>query len=110
MDAKIPEVVQRYQHAHDRHDVDEALSAFAAGAIVRDEDQEWTGTAAIRKWLIKTSTEYTFTRTLLGAEEGAPGTWVIRNRLEGNFPGGVVDLRYRFELAGDEITGLTIAP
>jgi len=106
----IPEVIQRYQQAHDRHDVDQALDAFAARAVVRDEDQEWSGTAAIRDWLIKTSTEYTFTRTLLGVEEGAAGTWEIRNRLEGNFPGGVVDLRYRFELAGDEIIGLTIAP
>jgi hypothetical protein len=37
-------------------------------------------------------------------------TWLIRNRLEGNFPGNVVDLRYRFELAGDLITALVIAP
>jgi len=110
MSAKIPEVIGRYQDAHDRHDVDQALGAFEAEAIVRDEDQEWIGRSAIRDWLIKTSTEYSFTRTLLSVEEVVAGTWVIRNRLEGNFPGGVVDLRYRFELDGDHITALTIAP
>jgi hypothetical protein len=35
---------------------------------------------------------------------------VGRNRLEGNFPGNVVDLRYEFTLAGDRISALTIAP
>jgi hypothetical protein len=35
---------------------------------------------------------------------------VIRNRLEGNFPGNIVDLDYRFTLEGDRIASLTIAP
>jgi hypothetical protein len=34
----------------------------------------------------------------------------VRNRLEGNFPGGVVDLRYEFTLSIDRISALTIAP
>ena len=32
------------------------------------------------------------------------------NRLEGNFPGGVADLNFRFTLAGDRIAELVIAP
>jgi hypothetical protein len=35
---------------------------------------------------------------------------LITNHLEGNFPGGVVDLRYQFALAGDLISTLTISP
>jgi hypothetical protein len=54
--------------------------------------------------------EYTYTRTLLGAETTADSSWEVRNRLEGNFPGNVVDLHYRFELAGEQILSLTIAP
>ena len=36
--------------------------------------------------------------------------WVATNRLEGDFPGGVVDLRYRFAMDGDLIAELVIAP
>jgi hypothetical protein len=32
------------------------------------------------------------------------------NHLEGNFPGGVVDLRYRFVVVDDLISELVIAP
>jgi hypothetical protein len=37
-------------------------------------------------------------------------TWLVVNHLEGDFPGGVVDLRYRFALSGDLISELVIAP
>jgi hypothetical protein len=32
----------------------------------------------------------------------------VRTHVEGNFPGGVADLRYQFTLAGDQIADLTI--
>jgi hypothetical protein len=110
MAAELPNTIQRYQDAHDGHDVDGALAAFAADAVVRDEGQQWLGTTEIRKWLSKTSTEFTFTRTLISVEATGSSSWEVRNRLEGNFPGKVVDLRYRFELDGDQIVSLTIAP
>jgi hypothetical protein len=34
----------------------------------------------------------------------------VTNHLEGDFPGGVVDLRYRFLLADNLIADLEIAP
>ena len=54
--------------------------------------------------------EFTYTRTLVGATETAADEWVVTNHLEGNFPGGTVELRYRFRLAADLITRLDIAP
>ena len=36
--------------------------------------------------------------------------WIVVNHLEGDFPGGVVDLRYRFVMTGDLIAELVIAP
>ncbi|WP_405071977.1 hypothetical protein OG558_22060 [Kribbella sp. NBC_01510] len=36
--------------------------------------------------------------------------YVVTNHLEGDFPGGVVDIIYRFTLANDLITRLEIAP
>jgi hypothetical protein len=108
--ASIPPIIEKFQAAHDRHDIDVALASFANDAVVLDEDQTWAGTDRIRQWLTKTSTEYTYTRTLLGVEPTGPSAWVVRNRLKGNFPGNVVDLRYEFTLDGDHISALTIAP
>jgi hypothetical protein len=36
--------------------------------------------------------------------------WLVVNHLEGDFPGGVVDLRYQFVLTGALISELVIAP
>jgi hypothetical protein len=107
---ELPDAIRRYLDAHDSHDVDGALAAFAADATVRDEGQQWVGTTEIRTWLNKTNSEFTFTRTLLSVEETGAGSWEVRNRLEGNFPGKLVDLVYRFDLHDDNIASLTIAP
>lgn len=106
----LPSVITVYQEAHDQHDVEGALAAFTEDAVVRDEGQDWAGLEQIRQWLTKTSTEYTFTRTLLGIEPTGTNSWLVRNRLEGNFPGSVVDLRYEFTLNGEHIARLAIAP
>ena len=108
--ASIPPLIVIYQAAHDRHDIGAALATFAEDAVVRDEGETWAGTDQIRQWLTKTSSEYTYTRILLGAEPTGTASWVVRTRLEGNFPGSVVDLRYEFTLDGDRIAALTIAP
>ena len=60
-----------------------------------------------RPWIPGLST---FTRTLLDVEHAGRDSWRVRNRLEGNFPGGVVDLRYQFTLEGANISRLSIAP
>ena len=36
--------------------------------------------------------------------------YIATHRLEGNFPGGVVDLRYQFTLRGGHIELLVIEP
>jgi ketosteroid isomerase-like protein len=107
---QLPAAVTAYQDAHDRHDVDTALATFTQDAVVQDEDQKWVGSAQIHQWLVKTSTEYTFTRTLLDIELSGGNSWLVRNRLEGNFPGGVVDLRYEFIVDRGLISRLSIAP
>ena len=50
------------------------------------------------------------TRSLVRAEAVDPRTWLVVNHLEGNFPGGVVDLRYQFVIADGLISELVIAP
>jgi hypothetical protein len=109
-DAQLPEIITRYQSAHDRHQTDEALAAFAPGARVVDEDREYRGTDEIERWLANAAREYTYTRTLLNAQAIEPNRWLVVNHLEGNFPGGVVDLRYEFALTDGLIADLVIAP
>ena len=109
-DTPLADTIRRYQDAHDRHDTDVALSAFAPDAAVFDDGKEFHGTDEIRTWLTTAASEYTFTRTLVSAEPIDDYTWLVVNHLEGNFPGGTVDLRYRFALSDDLISELVIAP
>lgn len=107
-DAELPEVVRRYQDAHDRRDTETALATFADDATVHDEGQEHHGHDEVRAWLSSASTKWSYTRTLVSAHLVDADTWLVVNHLEGDFPGGVIDLRYRFELSGDRIASLSI--
>jgi hypothetical protein len=109
-DLQLPDVIIQYQDAHDRHDTAAALSAFAPGARVVDENHEYRGADEIGQWLRNAASEFTYTRTFVSAEAPAIDTWLVLNHLEGDFPGGTVDLRYTFVLNADLITELLIAP
>jgi hypothetical protein len=108
--ADLPEVISRYQDAHDRHDTEVALSAFTTDARVLDDGREYEGSDGVRTFLTKAASEFTFTRSLLGATELEPGRWLVVNHLEGDFPGGVVDLRYQFAITRGLISELVITP
>ncbi|NEE61243.1 nuclear transport factor 2 family protein, partial [Streptomyces sp. SID8455] len=43
---------------------------------------------------------YTYTTELLGAQRTDAERWTVTQRLEGDFPGGLVDLRFQFALGG----------
>jgi hypothetical protein len=106
----MPDVIHRYQEAHDRHDTGTALSTFTSDAKVVDEGHTFRGSDEIRSWLTTAASQYTFTRRLVDANAVDADTWVVVNHLEGDFPGSVVDLRYRFVLSDDLISELVIAP
>jgi ketosteroid isomerase-like protein len=108
--AGLAEVIRRYLDAHDRHDTTTALSAFTPDAQLVDDGHTFQGADQIRTWLDTAAGEFTFTRTFTGAEAADAGTWLVRNHLEGDFPGGVVDLLYRFVTTDGLISELVIAP
>ena len=108
--SQVPGVVGQYQDAHDRRDVEAALAAFTPSATVTDDGHEYHGHDEIRDWLSVGSTKFNYTRTLTGVNAVDANTWLVTNHLEGDFPGGVVDLRYRFVLADNFISELEIAP
>lgn len=106
----VPAVIATYQHAHDRRDTDTALAAFGPDATVIDDGETYVGAERIRWWLTNTASEFTYTRTLTGAEDLGDGAFIVHNHLSGNFPGGEADLRYRFQLRDCLIHHVEIAP
>ncbi len=106
----LPGVIDRYFAAHDRRDTDNALATFTPAGRVHDDGHEYVGSVEIREWIGRASTQFTYTRTFVDASPTGPNAWMVVNRLKGNFPGGEVDLRYRFVLDGDAIAELVIAP
>lgn len=107
---QLPPIVRSYLTAHRDHDSETALATFAADATVVDEGHTYRGLDEIRGWLQRAAGEYTYTIELTGAEQLGEGRWMAVHHLEGDFPGGVVDLRFEFSIAGDEIAHLVIAP
>jgi hypothetical protein len=91
---KVPQAVETFQTAHDRRDIATALAQFADVATVVDDGRTYDGIAGVESFLRTAASEYTFTRTLVAAVEIAPDHWVVTNHLEGDFPGGKVDLAY----------------
>ena len=104
----LPTVIASYLDAHRNHETMLALNAFADNAVVEDDDRTYQGRSAIDAWLNRSSSEYTYTITPIAVHQIDDSHFVVVNHLEGNFPGGQVDLRYQFTLGGGRITHLTI--
>jgi ketosteroid isomerase-like protein len=107
---ELPATIRTYLAAHATSDVEAALPAFAPTAVVVDDGTTYRGTAEVRRFLSKAGAAYTYTTELVGAQRVDDAHWVATHRLEGDVPGGVVVLAYRFTMAGDRIAELVIAP
>jgi hypothetical protein len=109
--AALPAVIAGYLEASaDAGRRQSLLASFAPDASVTDEGIRHEGRSAIEGWLSTAASEYTYTTTLLGQRRDDPERWVVLARLDGNFPGGVAELKYRFRIRGGEIADLVIAP
>lgn len=106
----LPTTIRDYLAAHAVRNTDEAIGLFDPGAVVVDEGRTYRGTDEVLDFLTSAGSEFTYTTTLIGFERTDERHWVVRNRLEGDFPGGIADLSYRFALDGDRIAELVIAP
>src|SRR6201981_954310 len=103
----LPPVISEYLAASDRAAAEAIVRCFAEDAVVVDEGREWRGTAAVRRWRATVATAYQYTVQVTGAEalgeaDGAEHHHV-HVRLEGNFPGGQVDLTDRFAVRDGRI-------
>ncbi|MCU7820194.1 nuclear transport factor 2 family protein [Kitasatospora sp. DSM 101779] len=106
----LPEVITRYLAAHRVHDTATAVSTFTDDATVIDDGNTYQGSAAIERWLDRSATEFTYTIHLANVQQTDSAHYIATHHLEGNFPGGTIDLRYRFTLRDDLIEHLVIEP
>ena len=67
-------------------------------------------TAEIRAWQLGAASKYEYDTEVLSSEAAGADRYLVTGRLTGNFPGGTVDLRFDFTVAGDLISRLVIAP
>ncbi len=107
---ELPAPIRTFLTAHVARDADAAVRAFTPDAVVTDEGRTFRGTDEILEFLRHSGSEFSYTTELTSAQRVDDEHWVVVNRLEGDFPGGVVDLAYRFTVAADRIAELVIAP
>ena len=114
MTISLPTVISDYLAVSDGGDLNALVACFTDDAVVLDEDQEWRGQAGIRQWREKVANAYQYTVEVRGVAKQGSVDGVPRHdvhtHLEGNFPGGTVDLTFRFGLRDDRIATLQIVP
>ncbi|HTR90724.1 MAG TPA: nuclear transport factor 2 family protein [Trebonia sp.] len=107
---ELPAAITRYLIAHQARDLDTAIAHYAPDAVVTDEGRTYRGPGEIRAWLSRAASEYTYTIELTGAAKADDRHYDVAHHLEGDFPGGVVDLHFRFTLRDALIARLVIEP
>lgn len=106
----LPAVITRYLAAHQARDLDPALACYTDDAVTVDEGRTYRGKREIRDWLARSASEYTYTIELVAARRVDEAHYVAVHHLAGDFPGGVVDLRFQFALREGHIAVLVIEP
>ncbi|GAB2613421.1 nuclear transport factor 2 family protein [Pseudactinotalea suaedae] len=104
----VPAAVPIYLDAHDEKRHLDAAAVFTPDATVLDEGRTYEGIQAIRDWMKRSSSEYTYTSTRIGQQVVDEDHVVVQIRIDGNFPGGTATLRYQFELQDGLIRRLAI--
>jgi ketosteroid isomerase-like protein len=104
----VPHPIRSCLDAHASGDAQTAIRSFSPDAVVTDQGETFRGSRAILRFLHDAGSEYTYTSEEVGTERVDDEHWIVAIRLEGDFPGGVADVRYRFTLDHDRITELSI--
>ncbi|MEJ6549998.1 MULTISPECIES: nuclear transport factor 2 family protein [unclassified Corynebacterium] len=106
--AQLPVSVLGYLDAHDDNRYGDARALFTADARVIDDGHIYEGIDEIGTWIERTSGEYDYVSTRTGQRHDDDTHVTVQVRLDGNFPGGTVTLRYQFTLDKNLIGGLVI--
>ncbi|SDE12043.1 nuclear transport factor 2 family protein [Nocardioides lianchengensis] len=108
---QLPTTIRTYLDAQESRDADAALAVLSPGAVISDVGESFSGEDDLRRFVTEAGAEFTVTTEVTGVHRDGE-TWVVGHHLEGDFPGGTVDLDYRFELAGERIerVDIVVAP
>lgn len=107
---QLPPVVEKYLDTTPNTDPAAVAALFAENATVVDDGHTHEGRAAIISWRDDVAAAFTYTATQLRVEQDGDALVVVQ-RIEGDFPGGRVDLANRFTVdADDRISSLRIEP
>jgi hypothetical protein len=103
----LPKPIALYISAENTGDATLFDQAFAENAVVRDESETHEGLAAIKKWKAETKKKYQHTIDPLNVIE-RDGSFVVTNKLTGNFPSSPIELEFVFTIRDDKIVSLEI--
>jgi len=103
----LPKPVADYVVAKNAHDPDAVARAFVAGGVVHDEGKVHRGQSEIVEWARDAMNRYRMTMTPLSVD-GKDGKSLLTARVEGNFPGSPIELKFSFELSGEGIRSLKV--
>ena len=106
MSLKLPTPIAAYFAAEAQGDFVKLAECFTPDGRVRDEGQVHEGPTAIAAWIADAKRRYGHKTEPLSVTEG-DGV-VVTTRLSGQFPGSPIEVRQKFELAGDKIRSLVI--
>ena len=106
---ELPATIRTFLAAHAAGEARTAVRLFTDDAVVVDQDESFSGTETVLDFLQNAGSEFSYTTELIAARRLDDLHWVAVNRIEGNFPGNVADLGYRFTLTDDLISELTIS-
>lgn len=95
--AELPAAVDGFVDGWQSADADKVEALFTEDAVVTDEGHTHRGKDEIRSWVRNSINLFSTTLTFLGRRE-VDGMIGVSYRLEGDFPGGVVELEYQFRL------------
>ena len=107
MPLNLPTPIATYFAAKNAHDIDAMLAVFSDQASVHDEGRDMVGHYAIRDWMEETSRKYRVTVQPTAIDQPEAQS-IVTAMVSGTFPGSPVQLRFRFTIAGEQITHLEI--
>jgi ketosteroid isomerase-like protein len=103
-----PEVITRYLRAAEEKDAKALAACFTADGTVADEGATYTGRDEIVGWREGALSKFTYTTAVLRTEAVSAHEHLVFVHIEGDFPGGVADLSYRFVVNDGLISALSI--
>jgi ketosteroid isomerase-like protein len=104
---QLPTAIRAFLEAQEARDADAVLALLTPGAVVSDVGESFSGEDSLRRFVSEAGAEFQYTSAITKVTRDGE-IWVVGHHLEGDFPGGVADLDYRFALEGEQIERLDI--